>query len=189
LKVEDGCFDRRPAALRLENLDLLRREVRVVEAVSIVNGRPRLGPTKTGPNRVVTLPKLVVGELERHLAAYPPANGLVFGGPKGAYVNRHNFYNRTWLPALKRADLGRPWPRPHDLRHTAVSLAIATGAHAREIQARAGHSSIAVTMNTYGHLMPGQDLALADRLDELAQSAQSRPEAEQGKGSVRDLRT
>jgi integrase len=167
------------AALRVDNLDLLRREVRVVESVSIVNGRAHVGPTKTGANRVVTLPRLVVIELERHLAAYPPARGLVFGGPRGSYLNRHNFYNRVWVPARAGAGLPDPQPRVHNLRHTAVSLAIKTGAHAREIQARAGHSSKAITMNTYGHLFPGADLELADRLDQLASSWPE--QSEQGK--------
>jgi integrase len=156
------------AALRIENLDLLRREVRVVSSVSVVNGHTHVGPTKTGFNRVVTLPKLVVSELERHLEEYPPQNGLVFGGPKDAHLSRHNFSGRVWQPALKRANLGQV--RIHDLRHTAVSLAIRAGANAREIQARAGHSSITVTMNTYGHLMPGAERDVADRLDRLAQS-------------------
>lgn len=47
------------------------------------------------------------------------------------------------------------------------------GAHPKEIQARAGHSSITVTMDPYGHLFPGQDEALADRLDILRTSGES----------------
>lgn len=61
-------------------------------------------------------------------------------------------------------------PRIHDLRHTAVAFAIAVGARPKEIQARAGHSSIVVTMDKYGHLLPGQDEALAERLGDLRES-------------------
>jgi hypothetical protein len=53
----------------------------------------------------------------------------------------------------------------HDLRHTAVALAIAEGAHPKAIQARLGHASITMTLNTYGHLFPSLDVELADRLD------------------------
>ena len=58
-------------------------------------------------------------------------------------------------------------PRFHDLRHTAASLAIAAGAHAKTIQQRLGHSSIGVTMDRYGHLMAGVDEQLADDLDRM----------------------
>jgi integrase len=91
------------AALRLSNLNLAQREVRVVEAVSVVGGRIHVGPTKTGQGRVVSLPRLVVAELERHLADYPPKGELVFGTAHGGYLNRHNFANRVWRPALERA--------------------------------------------------------------------------------------
>ena len=55
--------------------------------------------------------------------------------------------------------------RFHDLRHTHASWLIAKGAHAKAIQERLGHSSITVTMATYGHLMPEIDEGLADMLD------------------------
>jgi integrase len=165
------------AALKMENLDLVGRSVRVLEAVSVVGGKVYVGPTKAGHGRVISLMKLVVAELDRHLEQFPPQGGLVFGTREGSYLNRHNFYNRVWYPALRRAGLGNPQPRVHDLRHTAVSLAIKTGASPREVMDFASHSSIAVTMNVYGHLFPGQGLALADRLDQLAQSW---PLAEQG---------
>ena len=53
-----------------------------------------------------------------------------------------------------------------------------SGAHPKVIQERLGHSSIKVTLDTYGHLFPNLDEALAQRLDELARtSAASRPPA------------
>jgi integrase len=167
------------AALRLANLNLAQREVRVVEAVSVVGGRVHVGQTKTGHGRVVSLPRLVVAELQRHLAEYPPKGELVFGTAQGTYLNRHNFMNRVWRPALERTGFSQPWPRVHDLRHTAVSLAIRAGATPREAMELAGHSSITVTMNVYGHLFPGQGLALADRLDQLAQAWPTRPSTAQ----------
>jgi hypothetical protein len=55
--------------------------------------------------------------------------------------------------------------RFHDLRHTAVALAIAQGAHPKAIQARMGHSSVQVTVDRYGHLFPELDANIADGLD------------------------
>jgi integrase len=69
-------------------------------------------------------------------------------------------------PAVRKSKIGKR-SRVHDLRHTAVSPAIKAQAHPKEIQARAGHSSIVVTMDVYGHLFPGQDKKPAGRHTEL----------------------
>jgi integrase len=55
--------------------------------------------------------------------------------------------------------------RFHDLRHSYAALLIAEGAPALAVMKRLGHSSITVTMNTYGHLFPALEEALTDRLD------------------------
>ena len=52
-------------------------------------------------------------------------------------------------------------------------MLIADGAHPRAIMERLGHSSITVTLNTYGHLFPGLDEALTDGLEEQFQKAVS----------------
>jgi len=78
---------------------------------------------------------------------------------------------REFKPALRRA--GLPSIRFHDLRHTWVSLLIQTGAHAKYIQEQAGHSSIQVTMDTYGHLFPSGNRGLVGKLDDPAMQAES----------------
>lgn len=55
--------------------------------------------------------------------------------------------------------------RFHDLRHTHAAMLIAQGEHPKVIQNRLGHSSIKVTLDTYGHLFEGLDVAAAERLD------------------------
>jgi integrase len=77
-------------------------------------------------------------------------------------------------PGLESARIAEPLPRVHDLRHSAVALAIASGAHPKEIQARVGHSSITVTLDRYGHLFPSLDERLAERLDAVAGAAAER---------------
>jgi integrase len=56
--------------------------------------------------------------------------------------------------------------RFHDLRHTHAAMLIAQGEHPKVIQNRLGHSSIKVTLDTYGHLFEGLDEAAAERLDD-----------------------
>lgn len=74
-----------------------------------------------------------------------------------------------WAPAVK--DAGLAPLRPHDLRHTCASLAIAAGADIKVLQRMLGHSSAVLTLDRYGHLFPGQAKSVADRLDEMAQAA------------------
>jgi integrase len=75
-----------------------------------------------------------------------------------------NLVKRHFFPALKRAGLRRV--RFHDLRHTYAALLIDQGEHPKYIQGQMGHSSIKVTMDTYGHLMEQTNPEASKRLDE-----------------------
>jgi hypothetical protein len=66
---------------------------------------------------------------------------------------------------VAKARVGLDGLRFHDLRHTAVALAIAQGAHPKAIQARMGHSSVQVTLDRYGHLFRELDADIAEGLD------------------------
>jgi integrase len=78
----------------------------------------------------------------------------------------NNFRRRSFDPAV--AALGLPWLTPHQLRHTAASLAVSAGANVKAVQLMLGHSSASMTLDVYAGLF-GDDLdAVADRLDELA---------------------
>lgn len=65
---------------------------------------------------------------------------------------------------LAAADL--PRFRFHDLRHTAATLMLARGVSPRVVMETLGHSTISVTLNVYGHVMPSQQRDAADRMDE-----------------------
>ena len=62
---------------------------------------------------------------------------------------------------------GLPKIRLHDLRHTAASLALATGIHPKVVSERLGHSSVAITLDIYSHLTPGLQEDAAERLGEI----------------------
>jgi len=114
----------------------------------------------------VDLPAGLVAELKlRRLQCPPGAHDLVFPNGAGNPENHANLLNRGFYPAVRRARLRKI--RFHDLRHTYASLLIANGEHPKRIQALMGHSSINVTMDVYGHLMPGGGDAVADRLGAL----------------------
>jgi integrase len=158
------------AGLRADRIDFLRSRLTVSDAIVEVGGKLHHGPTKTGPNRVVTLPRSVIEAVAAHLSTFPPGpNALVFTDPDGGPVRRSNFRHRVFLPAVRDAGL-RPL-RFHDLRHTAAALAIKAGAHPKAIAERLGHASITTTLNTYGHLFPALDEELAGRLDDMARES------------------
>ena len=64
-----------------------------------------------------------------------------------------NLRNRYWKPALKRAGMD-PSFRIHDQRHTAISLWIKAGINPKDVSVHAGHTSVAFTLDRYGHLYP-----------------------------------
>jgi integrase len=87
----------------------------------------------------------------------------VFEGPDGGPLRHSNWYPRHFQPAVLRAGLPSG-TRFHDLRHTYAAFLIAEGAHPRAIMERMGHSTINVTLGTYGHLFPAIDAQLDQAL-------------------------
>jgi hypothetical protein len=61
--------------------------------------------------------------------------------------------------------------RVHDLRHSAVAIAIGAGAHPKQVQAMLGHSSIRLSMDTYGHLFDSLAEPLGERIDAVGRAA------------------
>jgi integrase len=90
---------------------------------------------------------------------------LVFPSPEGSILDPDNLYHRYFQPVLTKAGLRRI--RLHDLRHTFGSLLIQNGASIVYVKEQMGHSSIQVTVDIYGHLIPGADVAFVDSLDRV----------------------
>ena len=89
---------------------------------------------------------------------------LVFPSPEGSILDPDNLYHRYFQPVLSRAGLRKI--RLHDLRHTFGSLLIQSGASVVYVKEQMGHSSIQVTVDIYGHLIPSANVSFVDRLDE-----------------------
>lgn len=79
--------------------------------------------------------------------------GLVFAGDGGGILNPSNLRQRSFKPLLKTA--GLPDISFHDLRHTCASLLFQRNVHPKFVQELLGHSSVAVTLDTYSHMLPG----------------------------------
>jgi integrase len=134
-------------------------------------------PTKTSAGRrQVRLSDETLRILrEQLLVRVPNEHGLVFPTPGGAVWRKDNFMSRVFRPAVRRAGL-TPL-RFHDLRHTYAALMVAAGAHPKLLQAQLGHTSINVTLNTYGHLFPDAFADVGPALDRLVDGARERDRA------------
>jgi integrase len=93
----------------------------------------------------------------------PVSEDLVFRSASGGVLDPANLHKRVLLPAIQHAGLRRF--RIHDLRHTFASLLIQDGASLAYVKEQLGHSTIAVTVDLYGHLVPSANIAFVDRLD------------------------
>lgn len=93
---------------------------------------------------------------------------LVFVNGEGRMINGFNLRFRVFHKALERAGLRRI--RIHDLRHTFASLLIQNGESLAYVKDQLGHHSIQITVDTYGHLVPGANRQAVNRLDDDFQS-------------------
>lgn len=150
-------------ALRGERVDPSRRRIRVEEAATEVAGRLIFGRPKTHEARTVIVPRFVVDEIQPLLEG-KKADELVFAASRGGPVRLNNFRRRVFAPAAAR--IGQADLVPHDMRDTAASLAISSGASIKAVQRMLGHASAKMTLDVYGSLFEEDLEALADRLEE-----------------------
>lgn len=140
--------------LKWRDLDLKRGRLQVRQRV-LDNGEE--GPPKSRAGRR-TIPLLadVVKDLEKwhRRTRFPSDDDYVFPNRKGGPTNHLNVSRRIWRPLTEAVGVKCRW---HDLRHFAVSSWLEAGVPARAVMAYAGHSTIAVTFDTYGHLLDGAD--------------------------------
>jgi len=149
-------------ALTVRRVDLLRRRLEIVEAITEVHGKVIVGTTKNHQRRSVPIPRFLADELAIQLAGKAPGD-LVFTAPEGGVPRNTNFRPRFWDPATEHA--GLPGLTPHELRHTAASLTVAAGANLKAVQQMLGHASAAMTLDVYAGLFADDLDAVADQLD------------------------
>lgn len=137
------------AALSVGDVDVQRRRVRVRQAKGL---RGRDVPVLASVLAVLPLAERDAGD-------------PLFTNRDGGRVDVDHFRSRVWRRAL--AEAGLIGTRIHDLRHTAASLAIASGADVKAVQSMLGHKSATLTLDTYGHLLDSRLDDVAARLDAM----------------------
>ena len=118
--------------------------------------------TKGGEGRRIDLSQSVLEALRRHRtrqneerleSASWKDHGLIFPSVKGTPTNSNNLYYRSFKPILKGA--GLPDIVFHELRHTCATIRFMKGQHPKRVSGLLGHSSVAFTLDTYSHIIPG----------------------------------
>ncbi len=181
------------AGLRRCDVDLDSNVVTVARKLGEVNGTLTFSPPKTAAGkRTVGIPSFVARSLAVHIDLYalPGPEGLVFPSADGQPMRRSNFRRRVWEPAT--AEVGMSGFRFHDLRHTAATLAAASGASLKALMARIGHASAAAALR-YQHVIDGQDAAIVEFLERFGEDppvpSRAHDDAPESTGSGHELGT
>ena len=157
------------AGLRRRDVDLAANTVSVSHKLGEVNGRLSFSaPKSEAGRRTLGIPSFVARSLAVHIELYavPGDQGLVFPTVEGKPMRRSNFRQRVWEPAT--AQVGMSGFRFHDLRHTAATLAAASGASLKALMARIGHASARAALR-YQHVIDGQDADIVRFLERFGE--------------------
>src|SRR5262249_40544705 len=155
------------------NLVDLRRTVAFRKKTLIVNA------PKSGKLRTIDAPASLVARL-RELRSIRQAEAVVAGVEPSPWVfpsvtdlakplNDAWFRDRVWRPLLEKAEVRHV--RVHDARHTYASLMLRRGVPVAYVSRQFGHSSIQVTVDLYGHFIPGADRHHVEGLAEAIETA------------------
>jgi integrase len=164
LAVQTGMRQGELLALKWQDVDLENAKLSLRRTITMSGGRILLGELKTKKSRrTIGLTDVAVRTLREHLARQMEEiarlgdlyedNGLVFTSGVGTVINPSNLRTRSFAALLRRADL--PKIRFHDLRHTCATLLLCRNVHPKYVQELLGHANIAITLDTYSHVIPG----------------------------------
>jgi integrase len=157
------------AGLRVGDVDLRRRRIRLSRSVTYVTGSGQVdGDTKTHQGRTVPILTQTLVDALAEVIAGRDTTEYVFpyrdGGPTPLDWFR-------WRFDLAAAEAGLTGISPKTLRHTAGSLALASGASVVAVQRLLGHKDATTTLRVYSHMMPDDFDNLAVAMDSAVRKA------------------
>ncbi len=161
--------------LRWDDIDLEEGTLRVRVQLQRSKGKVEFVEPKTErAKRTIPLPNFAITVLKRHKAIQAQERlmiadkwkdyNLVFTSSIGTPVEERNI-RRTLTALLETNKL--PTLRFHDLRHSCATLLLSQGTDVRTIMETLGHSQIALTLNTYSHVVPSLQKEAATKMDEM----------------------
>src|SRR5215213_5686236 len=180
LAIHTGMRQGELLALRWQDVDLENAVASVRRTLTRRGGKVVFGEPKTKKSRrSIRLTPQAVEALRAHLKRQLQEieilgdryqdQGLVFTTNTGAPINPSNLRQRNFAPLLKRA--GLPHIRFHDLRHTCATLLLSKNTHPKIVQEHLAHATIAITLDTYSHVMPAMGVQTATAMEDVLSSA------------------
>lgn len=155
--------------LRVRDIDFDAGRIFVRENAPTVGGKIVVGTPKTHQQRQVAAPGFVM-ELLREMVRGRRKKDWIFTGKDGQPLTTPS--RRSWfyagVTACQKVDPNFPYITPHGLRHTAVSLLVASGASVKVVSRQVGHSGAKMTLDVYTNLFPDELDAVAVAMDTLA---------------------
>jgi integrase len=175
LAVTTGLRQGELLGLKWDDVDLEAGTLRVRRTLTTAKGGPQLTAPKTkGSRRTVKLTQSAVKALRSHLEhqldeidkadSLWRENGLIFASESGDPMDRRNLTTHRFKPLLKRA--GLPQIRFHDLRHTCATLLLTKNVNPKIVSEMLGHASIAITLDTYSHVLPNMQDSAAEAMED-----------------------
>ncbi len=161
-------------AARWSDLDFEKAQLCISRRVDVYGEEG--APKSAAGMRTVPLSAQLVSALRawKLQSRFSKPDDLIFANRKGGYIGHDNLIKRQFLPLFASAKVKRfNW---HSLRHFAVSTWIEAGLSPKTIQTFAGHASLQVTMDRYGHLFPSDDHKRA--MDQIAATLFTRTPSE-----------
>ena len=176
LAIHTGLRQGELLALNWKDLDLEAGTLQVRRTLTRRGGKHFLAEPKTKKSRrTVRLTVGAIAALQDHLkrqmeemdrlgSLYKPG-GLVFANEIGGIFNPSNLRNRSFARLLMRAGLSAE-TRFHDLRHTCATLLLSRNVNPKIVSEMLGHANIAITLDTYSHVLPDMQEKAAKALEE-----------------------
>jgi integrase len=174
LAIHTGMRRGELLGLRWTDVDLDAMRLTVAQSVTLMDGEPLIGePKTTRSRRTIALDPVTVAALRSHQVGQkaealalgiPYRAGLVFTDLTGGILRPDWVAKRFNRMATKA---GLPHIRFHDLRHSHATMALAAGVPAKVVSDRLGHSSVAITLDVYSHVMPSMDEDAATKVANL----------------------
>ena len=157
--------------LRRSDVDLMHGTIRIERSRNFRRDGSSLtkSPKTASGIRTLSIPPNILKSLAVHMDSFTSADkhSLLFTSETGTPLTATSL-QRAWSKA--RSSISRPDLHLHDLRHTGLTLAAATGATTAELMHRAGHASASASLR-YQHATRDRDQVLAHALAELIQAS------------------
>lgn len=154
------------SGLRVMDVDLGRARLAVKQTVVADKGYQRIEAPKDYEHRSIPIPRFLLEPLRLQMGARDAQDPVFYGARTHTWLRNHTFRNGWFDPAASQ--IGLPGLTPHELRHTAASLAVSAGANVKAVQRMLGHASAAITLDRYADLFEDDLDAVAVALDHAA---------------------